>query len=203
MLDRLVCQRDHVLHALDLDAQAFGIAQVRERDGAGAMRGVVREAKALVEVDAAHRRGTVQRGRRDDTVRRHEPVIEPRTRRARVRARVALAGCEPARYSAGLETTVLAATINYECEGGTEMRVERDAEARSARATVGSRSWTLMRVDSAAQEKYSEGGASLYLEGEIATLESDGRLVGGKCQSKVPMPKAPTMRVYDLRTPTF
>jgi membrane-bound inhibitor of C-type lysozyme len=117
-------------------------------------------------------------------------------------ALVALGGCAD-RYSVGLETTVLAATIDYDCEGGTQMRVERAADARAARATVGNRTWTLMRVDSAAQEKYSEAGASLYLEGEIATLESDGRLVGGKCQSKVPMPKAPTMRIYDMRAPTF
>lgn len=115
---------------------------------------------------------------------------------------VALGGCAE-RYSVGLETTVLAATNDYACEGGTVMRVERDADARTARATVGNRTWTLVRVDSAAQEKYSEGGASLYLDGEIATLESDGRLVGGKCQSKVPMPKAPTMRIYDIRAPTF
>jgi Membrane-bound lysozyme-inhibitor of c-type lysozyme len=117
-------------------------------------------------------------------------------------ALLALGGCA-AQYSVGLESTVLAATIDYQCEGGTAMRVERDAEARNARATVGARSWTLTRVDSAAQEKYSGEGASLYLDGEIAMLESDGRVVGGKCQSKVPMPKAPTMRVYDLRAPTF
>ena len=118
-------------------------------------------------------------------------------------ALLALAGCEPARYSAGLESTVLAATIDYQCEGGTELRVERAAEARSARATVGSRSWTLTRVDSASQEKYADGATALYLDGEIAMLESEGRVVGGKCQSKTPMPKAPTMRVYDLRAPTF
>ena len=117
-------------------------------------------------------------------------------------ASVALAGCAE-RYSVGLETTVLAATIDYECEGGTRIRVERDADARNARATVGGRTWTLMRVDSASQEKYSEGATSLYLEGEIAAMESDGRLIGGKCQSKVPMPKAPTMRKYDLYAPTF
>lgn len=118
-------------------------------------------------------------------------------------ALAALAGCAGERYSVGLETTVLAATIDYQCEGGTEMRVERAADARSARVSVGSRGWTLMRVDSAAQEKYSEGATSLYLDGDVAFMESDGRVVGGKCQSKVAMPKAPTMRVYDLRSPTF
>ena len=48
-----------------------------------------------------------------------------------------------------------------------------------------------------------EADAKLYLDGDLATLESEGRLVGGKCQSKVAMPKAPTMRTYDLRAPTF
>jgi hypothetical protein len=115
----------------------------------------------------------------------------------------ALAGCGGERYSAGLESTVLAATIDYQCETGPGMRVERSPDARGARVTVGDRQWTLLRQDSAAQEKYSEGTTSLYLDGELATLESDGRLVGGKCQSKVAMPKAPTMRVYDLRAPTF
>jgi membrane-bound inhibitor of C-type lysozyme len=118
-------------------------------------------------------------------------------------ALLALGACAGERYSVGLESTVLAATIDYQCEGGTEMRVERAADARSARATIGGRSWTLTRVDSAAQEKYSEGATSLYLDGEIATMESEGRLVGGKCQSKVPMPRAPTLRPYDLRAPTF
>ena len=118
-------------------------------------------------------------------------------------ALAAIAGCGEPRPAPGLEQTVLSATIDYLCEGGAEMRVERAPDARSARATVGNRSWTLMRVDSAAQEKYSEGATSLYLDGDLATLESEGRLVGGKCQSKVAMPKAPTMRTYDLRAPTF
>jgi membrane-bound inhibitor of C-type lysozyme len=116
---------------------------------------------------------------------------------------LALGGCQTEQYSLGLESTVLAATIDYQCEGGTSLRVERSGDARAARATVGDRTWTMTRVDSAAQEKYAEGFTSLYLDGEIAMLESDGRVIGGKCQSKVAMPKAPTMRVYDLRAPTF
>ena len=125
--------------------------------------------------------------------------------RALACAAVALAtlgGCAT-QYSVGLESTVLAATIDYQCESGAVMRVERDAEARSARATVGGQSWTLARVDSASQEKYSGGATSLYLDGEIAMIESEGRVLGGRCQSKTPMPKAPTMRVYDMRAPTF
>ncbi|MEO8485749.1 MAG: hypothetical protein ABI585_05360 [Betaproteobacteria bacterium] len=118
-------------------------------------------------------------------------------------ALLALAGCGGERYSVGLETTVLAATMDYQCEGGTEMRVERSADARSARVFVGSQAWSLLRVDSAAQEKYAEATTALYLDGDVAFIESDGRVVGGKCQSKVAMPKAPTMRVYDLRAPTF
>ena len=118
-------------------------------------------------------------------------------------ALLALSGCGGEAYSVGLESTVLAATIDYQCEGGTSLRVERSGDARAARATVGDRTWTMTRVDSAAQEKYADGFTSLYLDGEIAMLESDGRVIGGKCQSKVAMPKAPTMRVYDLRSPTF
>lgn len=64
--------------------------------------------------------------------------------------------------------------------------------------TMGSRSWTLTRVDSAAQEKYGEGLTALYLDGDVAIFENEGRVVGGKCQSSTPMPKAPTMRKYDF-----
>ena len=113
-------------------------------------------------------------------------------------ARAALAGCATERMSPGLDATVLAAVIDYQCEGGIEMRVERAPDARSARVTIGSRQWVLTRVDSAAQEKYGEGFNSLYLDGNVAIFESDGRVVGGKCQSKVPMPSAPTMRKYDF-----
>jgi membrane-bound inhibitor of C-type lysozyme len=118
-------------------------------------------------------------------------------------ALAALPGCGGERYSVGLEQTVLAATIDYVCEGGIEMRVERSADARSARVTVRDRHWVLPRADSAAQEKYAEGFNALYLDGDVAMLESDGRAVGGRCQSKVEMPKAPQLRPYDFRSPNF
>lgn len=136
------------------------------------------------------------------------PIRRPAIRSRAIAAAIviaagsALGGCQ-GHMSPGLDETVLATVMDYQCEGGNEMRVERAPDARNARVTVGTRSWLLIRVDSAAQEKYSAGATSLYLEGEIATLESEGRLVGGKCQSKVPMPKAPTMRVNDMYAPTF
>lgn len=116
---------------------------------------------------------------------------------------LAIAGCSEPKPAPGLEQTVLAASMDYLCEGGVVLHVDRSPDARFAKAAIGDRVWTLTRVDSASQEKYSEGFTSLYLDGEVAAFESDGRLIGGKCQSKVPMPKAPVMRTYDLRAPTF
>jgi hypothetical protein len=51
-------------------------------------------------------------------------------------------------------------------------------------------------VESAAQEKYAQASTALYLEGDIAFIESDGRVLGGNCRSAVALPKAPTMRPY-------
>jgi hypothetical protein len=34
-------------------------------------------------------------------------------------------------------------------------------------------------------------------------MESDGRAIGARCQSKVAMPTAPTLRPYDFRSPNF
>jgi molybdopterin biosynthesis enzyme len=61
---------------------------------------------------------------------------------------------------------------------------------------VGTRSWTLPRADSAAQEKYAEGATALYLDGDVALFESDGRVLAANCRSATPLPKAPTRRPY-------
>jgi membrane-bound inhibitor of C-type lysozyme len=78
------------------------------------------------------------------------------------------------------------------------MRVERAAGATSATVSLGGNRWTLPRVESAAQEKYAQASTALYLEGDIAFIESDGRVLGGNCRSAVALPRAPTMRPYNF-----
>jgi hypothetical protein len=51
-----------------------------------------------------------------------------------------------------------------------------------------------MRVESAAQEKYSNGPTTLYLDGEKALLSSDSFVVAGPCLSAQPLPVAPMSR---------
>ncbi len=111
---------------------------------------------------------------------------------------LALAGCAQDRLSPGLETTILPATIEYACEDGRVLRVERSAGATSATASQGGNRWTLPRVESAAQEKYAQGSTALYLDGDVAFIETDGRVLGGNCRSAVALPKAPTMRPYNF-----
>lgn len=134
-----------------------------------------------------------------------EPIGAGRTRVGSSVLRVAvaalgaafwLAACQTERLSPGLETTILPATIEYGCDEGRKLRVERAAEAVSARVSVGTRSWTLPRADSAAQEKYAEGATALYLDGDVALFESDGRVLAANCRSATPLPKAPTLRPY-------
>lgn len=100
--------------------------------------------------------------------------------------------------SPGLETTILPATIEYVCDGGRVLRVERAAGATSATAAIGNARWVLPRSDSAAQEKYASDATALYLDGDIAMLESDGRVLGANCRSTVALPRAPAMRPYNF-----
>jgi len=138
-------------------------------------------------------------------------TMNPRSARNRARAArpavaslvalcgtLALAGCAQERLSPGLETTVLPATIEYACDEGRVLRVERAGGATSATASMGTARWVLPRVDSAAQEKYAQGATALYLDGDIAMLESDGRVIGANCRSTVALPKAPMLRPYNF-----
>ena len=46
----------------------------------------------------------------------------------------------------------------------------------------------LLRMDSAAQEKYSDGASTLYLDGDQALLTSDSFVVAGPCIASQPLP---------------
>jgi len=91
----------------------------------------------------------------------------------------------------GPELAVLPETIDYRCADGREMRVRRAPDGREAIATVDGTDLRLRRVDSAAQEKYVDGATTLFLEGDGAMLESQGRMIRAYCRSTVPLPVAP------------
>lgn len=93
-----------------------------------------------------------------------------------------LAGC-----IGGTELTALPARIDYVCAGNRVLPVARGDE-RSARVLVDGKEYLLFRAASAAQEKYSDGRLSLYLEGERAILEDQGRVLFGPCISPMPLP---------------
>ena len=91
----------------------------------------------------------------------------------------------------GPELAVLPETIAYRCAEGREMVVRRAPDGREAIATVDGTDHRLRRMDSAAQEKYVDGATSLFLEGDGAMLESQGRMIRAYCRSTVPLPVAP------------
>jgi membrane-bound inhibitor of C-type lysozyme len=131
------------------------------------------------------------------------PASRPPPPRTRERAvalvfALAVAACQTAgeRMSPGLETTILPPEIDYACADGRALRVERAADGRSATAIVANQRWTLPRVDGANQEKYAQSLSALYLDGEAAMLEADGRVIVSQCKSLRPLPKGPEMRPY-------
>lgn len=97
-----------------------------------------------------------------------------------------LSACVPT----GLPETVLPPDNTYACRDGTMLRVERAGNGGMAIASVGDRSFRLTRVDSAAQEKYTDGASTLYLDGSQALLTSDSFVVAGPCLSTTPLPVA-------------
>jgi membrane-bound inhibitor of C-type lysozyme len=96
-----------------------------------------------------------------------------------------LAGCI---VPAGMPETVLPADNLYACRDGAMLRVARQPDGRFAMASIGKQSVRLMRADSAAQEKYSDGNTTLYLDGENALITSDSFVVAGPCVSTTPLP---------------
>ena len=96
-----------------------------------------------------------------------------------------LAGCAT---SPPIEEAVLPARINYTCAGDRVLQVARSAGAYYAAVLDEGKEVHLRRIDSAAQEKYGDGRYVLYLDGERAMLELDGRVLYGPCVSQVPLP---------------
>lgn len=101
-----------------------------------------------------------------------------------------LAGC----MVHGVEETVLPARIDYSCAGNRVLPVARTPDGRSAVVLVEGEQVVLQRLQSAAQEKYGNGRYSLYLDGERAMLEEDGKVLFGPCASPVALPSAPRYR---------
>jgi membrane-bound inhibitor of C-type lysozyme len=88
----------------------------------------------------------------------------------------------------GTEVTALPVRIDYACAGERTLVVLRAPDGRSAAVLVGEREFVLARTDGGAQEKYSDGRLTLYLDGERAMLEDLGRVLYGPCESAVPLP---------------
>jgi membrane-bound inhibitor of C-type lysozyme len=97
------------------------------------------------------------------------------------------AGCVVS--AGGTPETVLPADNLYACRDGSMLRVARQPDGRQAYIAIGKQSVRLMRADSAAQEKYSDGTTTLYLDGENALVTSDSFVVAGPCVSTVPLPQ--------------
>lgn len=86
--------------------------------------------------------------------------------------------------------TVLPARIDYSCAGNKVLPVSRSPDQKQAAVFLDGKWVKLARADSAAQEKYSNGTYALYLHGERAMLEDQGRVLYGPCTSPVDLPTA-------------
>jgi len=107
-------------------------------------------------------------------------------------ALVPLAGC----FGHGFRETALPTRIDYLCANGRVLQVQRAPEQDAAAVLINGQLLVLQQAESAAQEKYSNGGYVLYLQGERAMLEENGQVLYGSCRAG-PLPK----RVRDGFTP--
>jgi membrane-bound inhibitor of C-type lysozyme len=98
-----------------------------------------------------------------------------------------VAGCI---YADDVRDTVLPARIDYSCAGNRVLTVSRAGDQRKAAVLLDGKWMMLSRADSAAQEKYTDGTYTLYLLGERAMLEDQGRVIYGPCSSPVDLPTA-------------
>jgi len=104
-------------------------------------------------------------------------------------AMLLLSGC----VGPGTDMTVLPTRIDYQCAQNKLLQVQRAPDARNAAVLIDGKPVVLPRADSAAQEKYSDGNLTLYLDGERAVLEQNSRVLFGPCATG-PLPKAERYR---------
>ena len=98
-----------------------------------------------------------------------------------------LAGCS----GAGHDETLLPSRIDYQCANQRVLQIQRVPEKRVVAAQIGDKVVVLPQAESAAQEKYSDGRYTLYLQGERAALEDNGRVLYARCNAG-PLPKRTT-----------
>lgn len=113
-----------------------------------------------------------------------------RTAAAVVTLSLTLAGCAVP----GPEVTQLPARIDYVCPGNVKLPVARAPERGIAAVLLNGQEIPMRGGESAAQEKYTDGQYTLYLEGERALLEQNGKVILGPCVSPVPLPTYFRMR---------
>ena len=88
----------------------------------------------------------------------------------------------------GPELTDLPARIDYACAGNVTLPVARALQQGMAAVLFNGQEILLRGGESAAQEKYTNGEFTLYLDGEKAFLEQSGKVIVGPCVSPVPLP---------------
>jgi membrane-bound inhibitor of C-type lysozyme len=87
----------------------------------------------------------------------------------------------------GIQQTALPPRVDYVCRDDRFLQVARSTDGALVR--FDGRDETLMRMPSAAQEKFGNGEWTLYLHGEQAMLESNGRVLAGPCLTTVALPQ--------------
>ena len=101
-----------------------------------------------------------------------------------VTAALLLTGC----VTAGVEVTDIPLRMDYVCGQNKTLPVMRSPDQRLAAVMINGTEIVMHRVDTAVQEKYSDGNFSLYLDGELAMFEQTGMVIMGPCRSPVALP---------------
>lgn len=109
------------------------------------------------------------------------PILQPATC---VAAALLLTGC----VTSGVEVTDIPLRMDYVCGQNKTLPVMRSPDQRLAAVMINGQEIVMYRVDTAVQEKYSDGNFSLYLDGERAMFEQTGIVIMGPCVSPVSLP---------------